>query len=56
MPEPTSVLHSVEPIVTPDSSEYGVARMRVPGGWIYWLQPAGVGSVVSTFVPDPPPR
>ncbi len=44
-------LHTIESIVTPDKTEYGVNRMRVPGGWIYWLQPSG-GAVVSSFVPD----
>lgn len=47
MPE----LHEIQPIVTPDRFEYGAHRMRVPGGWIYWLQPTG-GALVSAFVPD----
>src|SRR5208282_2778655 len=45
-------LHTVEPIVTPDRSEYGVNRMRVDGGWLYWLSPSG--AMVSAFVPDEP--
>jgi len=45
-------LHTVEPIVTPDRSEYGVNRMRVDGGWLYWLSPGG--AMVSAFVPDEP--
>lgn len=47
-----NVLHKIEPIVTKDRFEYGVHRMRVPGGWIYWLQPGG--QVTSCFVPDVP--
>ncbi len=43
-------LHKIEPIVTPDGFEVGVHRMTVPGGWIYWLSPAG--QPISTFVPD----
>lgn len=43
-------LHAVEPIVTPSGHEIGAHRMRVPGGWIYWLQ-SGAGPV-SSFVPD----
>jgi hypothetical protein len=43
-------LHTIEPIVTPDKFEMGVHRMRVPGGWLYWLQ--GGASTVSSFVPD----
>lgn len=45
-------LHVIEPIVTADKFEYGLHRMAVPGGWIYWLQPAG-GAVVTAFVPLP---
>jgi hypothetical protein len=45
-------LHVIEPIVTADKYEYGLNRLSVPGGWVYWLQPAG-GTVVSTFVPLP---
>ena len=43
-------LHTIQPIVTPDKFECGVHRMRVPGGWLYWLQPGG--AMVASFVPD----
>ena len=54
MPQDTP-MHTIEPVVTPDRFELGAHRMRVPGGWLYWLQPAG-GAFVSTFVPDQPER
>lgn len=44
-------MHKIESIVTPDKNEFGVGRMRVPGGWMYWLQPMG-GTYVYSFVPD----
>lgn len=44
-------LHTIEAIVTPDRFEYGVARIRLPGGFGYWLTPAA-GAVVTFFVPD----
>lgn len=47
------LLHRIEPIVTPDRYELGAHRMRVPGGWLYWLDNGG--SPISSFVPDPPP-
>jgi hypothetical protein len=50
----TAPLHTIEPIVTPDQFEYGVHRMRVDGGWFYWLQPVG-GACVSSFIPDSAP-
>jgi hypothetical protein len=43
-------LHVIEPIVTSDKFEYGLHRLSVPGGWLYWLQPAG-GAMVTGFVP-----
>lgn len=43
-------MHRIEAIVTPDRFELGVHRLRVPGGWLYWLQ-AAPGAPVSCFVP-----
>jgi hypothetical protein len=51
MPEDDVALHTIEPIVTPDRFELGVHRMRVAGGWIYWMTPVA-GALVSSFVPD----
>lgn len=49
---PDDQLHVVESVqVTGTKIELGTHRMRVPGGWIYWLH-AGMGSI-SQFVPDP---
>lgn len=45
------LIHTIEPIVTRDRFELGVHRLRVPGGWIYWLSPMN-GSSISEFVPD----
>lgn len=44
-------LHQIENIVTPGM--YNAARrMRVPGGWLYWVEAAS-GTLASAFVPDP---
>ena len=44
-------LHTIEPIVTPGQYRNG-ERLRVPGGWLYWVEVTG-GTYVSSFVPDP---
>lgn len=44
-------LHVIEPIVTGDKYEYGLHRLSVPGGWIYWLSLGG--APLGTFVPLP---
>ena len=54
MPRDDVPMHTIQPIVTPDTFEYGVHRMRVPGGWLYWLH-AAPGFPISTFVPDAAP-
>ncbi len=46
-------LHSVESFVTASPHAASAHRLRVPGGWIYWVEtPAGA---VSSFVPDDAP-
>jgi hypothetical protein len=54
MPDETKEvpLHTIEDIVTPGPHN-ATRRMRVAGGWIYWIEAAG-GTFVSSFVPDPP--
>jgi hypothetical protein len=53
-PAPVVPLHTIQGIVTPDGFELGVHRMRVPGGWLYWLAPMN-GAYISSFVPDAAP-
>jgi hypothetical protein len=47
----TVTMHSVEDIVTPGPLN-AAYRLRVPGGWLYWIMPVG-GVAISTFVADP---
>ena len=50
--KPSPPLHTIEDIVTPGPHN-ATRRMRVEGGWIYWIEPTA-GAYVSSFVPDPP--
>lgn len=51
--DPTPPLHSIQPVITEGYGRNG-ERMRVPGGWLYWVEVTG-GAYVSTFVPDEKP-
>ncbi len=42
-------LHSVEFLQT--TPHVAARRMRVPGGWLYWVE--GAGTPCAAFVPDP---
>jgi hypothetical protein len=51
MPDDDIPVHTIQSVVTPDSFELGVHRMRFNKRWLYWFQPVN-GCIVWEWVDD----